>query len=107
MNLQIMPATPVLRLKADCSGYDLCREGEHRANLVIGNVSIAFDGRNQFDGRSGFVGEVIELSEYNDDPVHVHGSSVSDSSKPPGHDDSAVLLLRALATDLGYRIESL
>jgi hypothetical protein len=107
MKLTIQPADPVLRPKTDGTGYDFCREGEHSATLTIGNVSVAFDERNNWPGTEGYRGEVIELSEYNDDPVRVNGSSAADRNQPPGHVDSAVLLLRALADDLGYRIESL
>lgn len=101
MKLTIQPADPVLRPKSDGTGYDFCRKSEHRAILTIGNVCVAFDGRNHWPGTEGYSGEVIELFEYGDCPVRVYGSDVV------GHDDPAVLLLRALATDLGYRIESL
>jgi hypothetical protein len=99
IDLTIIPAKPVLRPKSDGTGYDFYRVGEHKAVLKVGNVSLAFDGRNNWDGREDNQGEVIELMEYHDDPVRLHGESVEGSD---GRDSVAERLLFALAADLGY-----
>ncbi len=62
--------------------------GYYRAKLSIGNVSIAFLGR---DGST-------ELTAYQDNPVRLNGDSVD------GNRDPAVALLYALADDLGYSV---
>ena len=99
INLTIIPAKPVLRAKSDGTGYDFERVGNHHATLKIGNVSLAFDGRNNWDSREANQGEVIELMEYHDDPVRLNGTSVEGCE---GHNNGAERLLHALAADLGY-----
>jgi len=103
INLQFIPAKPVLRPKSDGTGYDFCRVGEHCAVLTIGAVSLAFDGRNNWDWDSSVdcsgEGEVIELMEYHDDPVRLHGNGVECVD---GRNSPAEQLLYALAADLGY-----
>lgn len=104
MKLTIQPATPVLRPLSDGTGFELCREGEYRASLTIGNVSVAFDGRNNRRGIGRYGGNQLDLSEYADDPVRLDGDSVADRDQPLGQADSAVSLLHALAADLGYTV---
>jgi len=99
IDLLIKLAKPVMMPKSDGSGYETCRVGEHRATLQIGNVSLAFDGRNQWDGREDCRAEVIELSDYYDDPVRLNGNSVEGSE---GRNNPGEKLLFALAADLGY-----
>jgi hypothetical protein len=96
IDLQITLAKPVLLPKTDGTGYDFCRVGEHHAVLKIGNVSLAFDGRNNWDERDDCTGEVIELMEYHDDPVRLDNEAVRGGEGP------AEKLLFALAADLGY-----
>jgi hypothetical protein len=88
-----------LRDRKDGTGYAVCIEGEPRVNVRIGNVSIAFDYRNGYDGDADYPGIVLELAEYRDDPVRLNGTSFKDCADP------AERVLRALAADLGYRIE--
>lgn len=90
----------MLVAKPDGSGYDVRREGEHRANLRIGNVSLAFDGRNNFVSHDvyNFDRERIELSEYRDCPVRLNCVDFNSGSNP------AESLLLALAADLGFHV---
>jgi len=102
IDLRLVLAKPVMTPKSDGTGYETCRVGEHRATLQIGNVSLAFDGRNNWDGTNEWecdAGEVIELMEYHDDPVRLHDDGVELSD---GRDSPAEKLLYALANDLGY-----
>ena len=99
MRLLIKPASLVATPKPDGMGYDLRREGEHCAHLTIGNVSVAFDGCNNWVGGTGRDSEVILLSEDADCPVRVHGRGLEDIGGP------AILLLYALADDLGYSVK--
>lgn len=99
VTLFIELAKPVMRINPNGTGYAVCREGNHRANLRIGNVSLAFDGRNNFTGHPGADREMIELSEYADDPVRI------DLVSCPGNADAAEKLLRALAAELDYHVE--
>jgi len=99
VSLFIELAKPVMRMKADGSGYEVYRSGEHRSNLKIGNVSLGFDGHNNFVGGEGCDRECIELSEYTDDPVRLGRASLT------GQQDVAEKLLRALAADLDYHVE--
>ena len=98
IDLRIELAKPVLQVQPDGVGYETRRVGNHRANLHVGNVSLAFDGRNNWDGRFDVDREVIELSEYHDDPVRLGSVSC------PGGDSVAETLLFALAADLGYTV---
>ena len=100
ISLSIEPAKPVFVARSDGSGYYIRREGEHRASLLIGNVSLAFDGRNNFVGQGtfNFDRERIELSEYGDCPVRLDGVDC------PKCADAAETLLFALAADLGYTV---
>ena len=100
IRLNIEPAKPVLVASPDGSGYYVHREGEHRASLHVGNVSLAFDGRNNFVGQGcfNFDRERIELSEYKDCPVRLNRVDFG------GNDDPAESLLRALAADLGFSV---
>jgi hypothetical protein len=101
ISLNIEPAKPVLVARPDGSGYDVRREGEHRACLHIGNVALAFDGRNNFVGHDdlNLDRERIELSEYRDCPVRLNGVDCKIGT------DSSVSLLFALASDLGYILQ--
>jgi hypothetical protein len=99
MKLTIQPATQVLRPKSDGTGFELCREGEHRAILAVGNVCVAFDGRNNWAGTEGYSGEVIELAEYKDCPVRLGSVDCPKVGRDP-----AEILLCALAADLGYTV---
>ena len=100
INLLIELAKPVLVAKSDGIGYDVRREGEHRAVLTIGNVSLAFDGHNNFVAvpDANLDREVIELFDYADDPVRLGYASYN------GGDSPAESLLFALAADLGYDV---
>ena len=98
MKVTIVPASLVLRPKPGGLGYDLCREGAHYATFSVGNITVNFSGRNTWSGPLDSAGEVLELHECADDPVLLDGYSVSD------HADPAVLLLYALADDLGYSV---
>jgi len=100
MDLVVELAKPVLQVKRDGTGYETRRVGEHCASLTIGNVSLAFDGRNNWDGRFDVDREVIELMEYSDDPVRLNNVSC------PGGDSIAEKLLFALAADLGYTVST-
>jgi hypothetical protein len=100
--LTIEQKAPEVRVKPDGTGFELDAGYEGvRAHLKLGNVSVAFDARNQWRGRDGetFGAVYTELGEYTDDPVRLNGGSVD-----PGR-DTAEKLLFALAADLGYRIE--
>ena len=101
INLRLTLAKPVMTPKSDGTGYETCRFGEHHANLQIGNVSLAFDGRNNWDGSEDCRGEMIELMDYHDDPVRLNNEGVEG---PAGRDSVAELLLYALAADLGYLV---
>lgn len=98
MKLTIVPASLVARPKPGGLGYNLCREGTNYATFSVGNVTVAFSGPNNWDGRPDSADEVIELSENTHCPVKV-GDVLW-----PACDDPAVTLLRALASDLGYSI---
>lgn len=73
--------------------------GGNYAVLKIGNVSLAFDDRNEWEAKEGYSGFNIERSELTDDPVSLHDKSVADLD---GNSDPAYRLLVALASDLGY-----
>ena len=100
MKLQITPARLIAAPTPDGKGYELYREGEHNARLTIGNVTVAFDGRNNWSGGPA-CSEVIELSEYTDCPVQL---GCADS--PRVGRSSTEKLLYALAADLGYSVSS-
>jgi len=69
----------------------------HNAMLSIGNVSIAFDGRNLWEGEAGR-GDMYQFGEYTDDPVRLNGVSC------PVGSNVAERIMRALAADLGYSV---
>jgi hypothetical protein len=96
IDLRLVLAKTVMLPKSDGTGYETCRVGEHRATLQIGNVSLAFDGHNNWDSREDCRGEVIELMEHHDYPVRLRGGGVARC------DSVAESLLYALAADLGY-----
>jgi hypothetical protein len=100
ISLNIEPAKPVLVAKPDGSGYEVRNEGEHRASLHVGNVSLAFDGRNNFVGDPdlNLDRERIELSEYRDCPVRLGRVDFNGGRNP------AESLLFALAADLGFSV---
>jgi hypothetical protein len=96
----------VMRNKMDGSGFEFVTDySGHKGHLQVGNVSIAFDGRNNFDARNdrGEIDEysetVVELSENRDDPVRYNNDSVT------GSYSAAEKMLYALAKDLGYSIK--
>lgn len=70
----------------------------HNAMLRIGNVSIAFDDRNDWKAKDGYSGYIIKLEEYRDDPVRLNNQSVTDGAS------AAECIARALATDLGMKL---
>ena len=101
MTLTVDLANPVRRPHSDGTGYDIRNAyNGHNLQLQIGNVSIAFDGRDVWmcpDGES-YGSPILQFSEYRDDPVQLDGVS---RSKCP---DVAETILRALAADLGYTV---
>jgi hypothetical protein len=98
VKLMIQPSM-VLLGKEDGSGYDIRTDSDnHKAILSIGDVSVAFDGRNNFDNVSGYYGSVIELSDYENDPVRRDNKSIQAGI------GCAEKLLIALAEQLGYSI---
>lgn len=70
----------------------------HHATLIIGNVSIAFDNRNEWTGKDGYSGYVIQLPVLTDDPVRLNNQSVTDGAS------AAERIARALASDLGMKL---
>jgi hypothetical protein len=100
MKLTIQLANAVLLPLPDGSGYTVDRVGEHCAWLAVGDVTVAFDGRNNWHGDPDMDlrAEIIELSEYKDDPVRL------DDVSCPKCDDPAETLLFALAANLGYTV---
>ncbi len=99
MKLQIKLAGPIFVPKTGGTGYDVQRIGEHHAVFTVGNVSVAFDGRNNWRGDAEYEGEVIELSEYKDCPVRL-----GTVDYPKVGRDPAEILLCVLAADLGYTV---
>jgi len=100
--LTIEQKAPELRVKPDGTGYDVhVPYNGTRAQLQIGNVSVAFDDRNGFRGEDGetYGAVYVQLGENTDDPVRLNGGSVD-----PGR-GCAEKLLYALAADLGFRVE--
>lgn len=101
MILTVQPARPILITRTDGMGYELRTAYDgHHCQLQIGNVSIAFDGRNNWKAQEGYDGIVIEFGSLKDDPVRLDGVSC-----PPG-DTVAETILLALAADLGYTVNS-
>ena len=100
ISLNIEPAKPVLVAKPDGSGYDVRTKGEHHACLFIGNVSLAFDGRDNFvpNPDLNLDRKRIELSEYRDCPVRLNGVDFNGGHNP------AESLLFALAADIGFSV---
>lgn len=102
----VLTMQPKLNLQARHDGTGFVLEtayAGHSGHLKIGNVSVAFDDRN--DHRPDTAGRVdgvcVQLSELHDDPVRVNNTSVHDVSDP------AEKLLLALAADLGYSVEKI
>jgi len=86
--------------KLDGTGFNLCASHSgHHTQLQIGNVSVAFDDRNEFRGQDDYSGYVIQLIELQDDPVRLNNQSVL--PRP----DVAEMLMRAIAADLGFSVE--
>lgn len=101
MILTVQPADPIVTPRTDGTGFDVrTAYSGHHANLVIGNVSIAFDGRNEWRGDedSSATGVVMQFAEYHDSPVRL------DNVDCPRCDDVAETILFALAADLGYTL---
>ena len=73
------------------------------ARLMIGNVSLAFDDRNEWSGDEGETYGTVNtvLSEYGDDPVRL-----GDDSQLQGR-DCVTRLLYAIAADQGYLLEKI
>ena len=93
-----------MRIKKDGSGFEFrTAYKDHHGHLQIGNVSVAFDDRNDWCNRESCSRDTIcvELFELADDPVQLNGTSVTDISDP------ADKLLFALAADRGYRLEKI
>jgi len=88
-----------LRSKTDGSGYEVCVGRDPKVHLKVGNVSVAFDDRNQFKADDEYSGCIVQVGPLTDDPVRLNGESVRDGDSP------AVKLLFALADDLGYSID--
>jgi hypothetical protein len=84
----------------DGTGYKtgLAYDGNN-AVLKIGNVSIAFDGRNNWRGEDGHSGLVLQLQELTDDPVRLNNQSVRADSN-----SLAETIMRAIADDLGFTV---
>ncbi|MHC4302537.1 MAG: hypothetical protein ACYS7Y_35200 [Planctomycetota bacterium] len=91
----------VMRDKRDGTGFEVCAGTRNRAQLQIGNVSVAFDDHNDWVAEDGFTGLNLVMSENRDDPVRLNGTSVHDVSDP------ADKLLFALAADRGFRLEKI
>ena len=70
----------------------------HNATLKIGNVSIAFDDRNDWEPKDGYTGYIVQLGELRDDPVRLNNQSVR------GGAGAAECIARAIATDLGMKL---
>jgi hypothetical protein len=89
-----------LRDKMDGTGYEfVVGYNDHKGHLQIGNVSVAFDDRNNFRcGDDEYSGAVAQVEENRDDPVRLNGQSV------PKLRDPAEMLMRALAADLGFTV---
>lgn len=101
MILTIQTAAPILSNDGDGSGFTVCMPYDgHNARLTIGNVSIAFDGRNGWKrpDNDSYDGFCMEFAEYRDDPVRLGGDSC------PSCDDVAETIMYALAADLGYTV---
>ena len=91
----------VMNDRRDGSGFTLGPAyGGHHGHLAIGNVSIAFDDRNDYREKD-VSGICVQLSELRDDPVRLNNISVHDIYDP------ADKLLFALAADRGYRLEKI
>ncbi len=95
LDFRVNPGGNGFSLKA---GY-----GGHQAQLQIGNVSLAFDDRNDFTGEedANYSSCYVQLNEMTDDPVRVNNVSVT------GYANPAERLLHALAVDLGYFVEKI
>lgn len=101
MILTIQLAAPIVEPKPDGSGYEILTAYDgHNIQLQIGNVSIAFDGRNEFKaiGDEAYCDPIMEFSGYHDCPVRLDGDDC------PKCDDVAETILFALAADLGYTV---
>ena len=101
MTLTVQLADPIRRPHGDGTGYDVRNAyNGHNIGLKIGNVSIAFDGRDVWSALEGETchDTVMQFAEYRDDPVRLDGVSRSKCH------DVAETILRALAADLGYTV---
>jgi len=100
MRLTVELAKPRMTTMTDGKGFTLHTAYDgHRVQLSIGNVSVAFDGRNVFEptGCMFAGGDVYQFGNYADDPVRLFNTPVAGES-------CAEKLLMALAVDLGYSV---
>ena len=100
MLLTIQPAAPIVKPKPDGTGYDIRNScSGHRVQLQIGNVSIAFNDRNEFKaiGDETYPEPVMQFAEYTDYPVRLGGIDCQ-------RGNVAETLMFALAADLGYYV---
>ena len=97
----ILNLQPNLRFadRCDGTGWDISAHySGQQAQLQIGEISLAFDDRNQYQASGeGHYGAVIRLGELTDDPVRYRGKSVAGES-------AEHKLLFALAEQLGYSL---
>lgn len=107
MKLTIQTAEPSLRKVGEAYELALPYDGHH-VQLQVGNVSIAFDGRNQHQHicaadatrDSDCSGYLLQFGAYEDCPVRLDGDDC------PKCETVAETLLFALAADLGYIIST-
>ncbi len=101
MILTIQLASPKLVAKPNGFGYELFMGiNGHHVQLQIGDVSVAFDGRNNWQGHEdgSYSNAVMQFSELHDCPIRL------DNEDCPPCDDTAETLLFALAANLGYTL---
>lgn len=101
MLLTVSLATPIRRPNSDGTGYSIRNAYcGHGLQLQIGNVSIAFDGRDVWECADGdtYGNPILQFSEYTDCPIRLGNDDC------PKCADSSEALLFALAADLGYSI---
>ncbi len=101
MLLTVQLAASVRRPHSDGTGHDIRNAyNGHTLHLQIGNVSIAFDGRDVWlcpdDG--SYHAPVLQFSEDTNCPVRLDGYDC------PKCDDVAETIMFALAADLGYTL---
>ncbi len=85
--------------KNDGTGFNVVAGyKDHLAQLQIGNVSIAFDDRNDWSANTEYNGFIIRLGEFRYDPVRLNNESMR------AGDSAAENILRALAADLGFDV---